>query len=206
MMLSPTRRIGRRAAIAPLAAILLIPLLALTAFAVDMGYIVLIQSDLQNAADSAALAGANKLMTGYVQYNLPGQSTANKANILSTAESSASAAAIQFAGLNNAGVNGLTLLNSDIQFGFTDGSGNYTPNSDSSTVYPNTIKVTLRRDNTANTPLGLFFGPAVGTSSVNLTASAAATIYAANINSFQNTSSLQLGMLPITYDVNAWNN
>ncbi len=43
-------------------------------------------------------------------------------------------------------------------------------------------------------------------STVNLQATAAATIYAANINSFQNTSSLQLGMLPITYDVNAWNN
>ncbi len=205
MILSPTRVARRRAAIAPLTAILLIPLLALTAFAVDMGYIVLIQSDLQNAADSAALAGSNKLMNGYVQYNLPGQSSANQSSILSSSESSASASAQQFAGLNNAGVTGLTLLSSDIQYGFTDASGNYTAYSADSTLYPNTIKVTLRRDNTANTPLGLFFGPAVGTSSVNLTASAAATIYAANINSFANTSSIGLAMLPMTYDVNAWN-
>ncbi len=66
--------------------------------------------------------------------------------------------------------------------------------------------MTLRRDSSANTPLGLFFGPVCGTSSVNLTATAAATIYTTSINSIRNTSTLQLGMLPITYDVNAWNN
>ncbi len=64
------------------------PLLALTAFAVDMGYIVLIQSDLQNAADSAALAGANKLPNGFVQYNLPGQSSSNQSSVLNSSESS----------------------------------------------------------------------------------------------------------------------
>jgi len=201
MIYRGTQAAGRRAGIAPLTAILLIPLLAVVACAVDLGWVVLIQSDLQNAADSAALAGSGKLMNGYVQYNLPGQ--ASKATILSTTEAGATAAAQQFAGYNNAGVTGLTLLGGDIEYGFTDANGNYTANA---AGFPNTIKVTLRRDSSANTPLGLFFGPAVGLSSVNLKATAAATIYAANIDNFQNTSSLQLGLLPVTYDVNSWNN
>lgn len=205
MTVLPSHRGGRRANIAPLTAILLIPLLGMVAFAVDIGWIVLIRSDLQSAADAAALAGANKLMTGYVQYNLPGQTATATANILSTAESNASAAAKLYAGYNNAGVTGLTLLDGDIEYGFTDASGNYTAVSGSSTTFPNTIKVSLRRDSTANTSLGLFFGPVLGLSTVDLKATAAATIYTANIDSFKNTSTLKVAMLPVTYDVNAWN-
>ena len=214
MIRTHPQRPARRANIVPLTAILLIPLLALAAFAVDLGYVVLIQSDLQNAADAAALAGASKLTDGFVKYNLPGQSSSAQASILSTAEANASAAAKQFAGLNNAGVTGLTLLDSDIEYGFTDASGNYTANSASSATFPNTIKVSLRRDGTANTSLGLFFGPVCGKSTQDLKATAAAAIYEVNINGFQNTSTpgfgntggLHVGMLPMTYDVNAWNN
>ena len=180
--------------------------MALAAFAVDIGWIVLIQSDLQNAADAAALAGANKLMNACVQFNLPGQTATAQANILSTAKANASAAAKQFAGYNNAGVTGLTLLGSDIEYGFTDASGAYTASTAGSTTFPNTIKVSLRRDSTANTSLGLFFGPACGKSTVDLKATAAATIYTAVVDSFQNTSTVHVGMLPVTYDVNNWNN
>ena len=206
MIRLPSRRKGRRAAIAPMTALLLIPLIGMVAFAVDLGWIALTQSDLQNAADSAALAGAGQMMNGCVLYNLPNQAN-NQPGILSTAEAGAIASAKQFAGLNAAGgVSSLTLLSSDVEFGFTDASGNYTKSSSGSTTYPNTVKVTVRRDATANTPLGLFFGPVLGISTVNMQATAAATIYQANINGFQNTSSFSLAMLPITYDVNSWNN
>ena len=201
-----TKAKGRRAAIAPLTALLLIPLLAVTAFAVDLGWIVLVQSDLQNAADASALAGAGQLTDGYVQYNLPGQSSSQQGGILNTAEANAKTYAKNFAGYNTAGNTLLTtVLDNDIEFGFTDASGNYTPSTPGS-GYPNTIKVTLRRDTTANTPLGLFFGPVLGLSTVNLKATAASSIYAVNIDNFANTSSLHLGMLPVTYDVNNWNN
>ena len=204
MIRSPSQNGGRRAGIAPLTALLLIPLLGMVAFAVDMGWIVLVQSDLQNAADSAALAGAGQLMNGFVSYHLPNQ-TKNQPGILSTAESAAKSSAKKFAGLNAAGgVSSLTLLDSDIQFGFTDASGNYTVAG--SGVYPNTVKVTVLRDRTANTSLGLFFAPVLGISTKDLKATASATIYAANINSFANTSSLAARLLPVTYDVNAWNN
>lgn len=195
----------RRATIAPLTAVLLVPLLGMVAFAVDMGWIVLVQTDLQNAADSAALAAASQLTNGFVQYNLPNQ-TNNQSSILSTAKSGAIASAKQYAGLNAAGgVSSLTVLSSDVEFGFTDASGNYTASS-SGSGYPNTVKVTVRRDSTANTSLGLFFAPVLGMSTVDLKATAAATIYAANINSFANVSNQGLAILPVTYDVNNWNN
>src|SRR5882672_3669429 len=75
----------RRGAIVPLFALLLIPLMAMLAFSIDVGYMVLTKAELQNAADAAALAGAQKLQTLYVQYNLPNQS--QQATVLSNATS-----------------------------------------------------------------------------------------------------------------------
>src|SRR5438132_4631948 len=73
----------RQGAMVPLFALLLIPLLAMLAFSIDAGYMVLVRTDLQNTADAAALAGAEKLQALYVQYNTPGVLT--QATILATA-------------------------------------------------------------------------------------------------------------------------
>ena len=63
----------RRGAVTVLVALLTVPFLGMVAFAVDIAWIVQSRSDLQNAADAAALAGAEQLMNGFVQYSLPGQ-------------------------------------------------------------------------------------------------------------------------------------
>jgi Flp pilus assembly protein TadG len=196
----------RPAAIAPLTALLMTLLIAMVAFTVDVAWIVAARSELQTAADAAALAGADPLMDGYVQYQLAvagGQTSAQLSTILTNAENSAIAKAQLYAGYNNSGnVNGLTLNTSDIQFGFTDASGNYTsPYSG----FPNTIKVTMRRDSSANGALSLFFAPVLGTTSANLQAAAGATIYGGTANNLS-VSTQNVGMLPVTYDVNAWNN
>ncbi len=201
----------RRGALVPLTALLLIPLMAMMAFTIDVGWMVLVESDLQSAADSAALAGANALMDGYVQYTQAGigksgsGNTSTQNTIISNSESSATTAAKQYASLNGAGNSSLTLLSSDIEFGYTDSTGTYTTPAPNGT-FPNTVKVTLRRDSTANGALGLFFGPVIGTPTANLKAVAAATIYTGTFNSPQNVSNLQLGLLPVTYDINHWNN
>jgi Flp pilus assembly protein TadG len=191
----------RPASVSALTALLLVPILAIAAFAIDTGWIVLTQTDLQNAADAAALAGAGQLMDGYVQYNLPTQT--QQATILATAVTNASTYAKNFASYNSAGgVSSLVLNDADIEFGFTDGSGNYTAGSSG---YPNTIKVTMRRDNQANGALSLFFAPLIGTRTASLTATASATIYAGVADSFQNAGTM-LKILPMTLDVNNWNN
>jgi Flp pilus assembly protein TadG len=199
--------VARPGVIAPLTAILLTTLIAVVAFAVDLGWIVLVQSDLQSAADASALAGAGALMNGFTQYTLAGigsNSSSAQSTIITSSQTAAKTAAKNYATLNGAGVSSLTLNDSDIEFGYTDGSGNYTTPA-ASGKFPNTVKVTMRRDSNANGALGLFFGPAVGLSSTNLTAVAAATIYTASVNSIQNVAGLHVGLLPMTYDVNHWN-
>jgi Flp pilus assembly protein TadG len=194
----------RRGAIAPLAAFLMIFLIGMVAFAVDIGWIVLAKTNLQNTADAAALAGADPLMNGYVQYNLAA-TNALKTTVLNSALASARTYAKQYAGYNSAGgVSSLTLNDSDIEFGFLDAKNNYTP-MPIYTGFPNTIKVTMRLDNQANKPLSLFFGPAMGTRTTNVIATASATIYTGTVNSFSSTSTYS-GLLPFTYDVNFWNN
>src|SRR5690349_21608606 len=92
----------RAGVIAPLTALLLIGLIGMTAFAVDLGYVVLVESDLHNAADSAALAGTDALQTYFVQWNLAGVNTGKKggtsqATLVANGETAARAAAKQFA-------------------------------------------------------------------------------------------------------------
>src|SRR5947209_628033 len=115
------KRPKRRGAVTALMALLLIPFLGMVAFAVDIAWIVQSRSDLQNAADSAALAGVEQLTNGLVQYSIPGQTLGN--NIMSTSESSAKTYAKNFAGYNAAGgISSLSLLDADVEFGFTNGS------------------------------------------------------------------------------------
>jgi Flp pilus assembly protein TadG len=204
MNLSPATKKQRHGAMVVLVAILLIPLLAMVAFAVDIAWIVTTRTQLQNAADSAALAGAEPLMQGYVLYYLPGQT--QQSTILSNTLTSARTAARNYASYNSAGgVSSLTLNDNDIEFGYTDSSNNYTPMSSSTTFFPNTIKVLLRRDSTANGSLKLFFGPVLGTNTTDVKATAAATIYTGTVDSFTNPMNQNVFVLPMTYDVNHWN-
>src|SRR5262245_17193666 len=180
----PLAKNARRGSIAPLTALLLVPLLGMVAFAVDMGWITHTQNQLQSAADAAALAGAGQLPDGFVKYYLPGQTTDAKAAILTSYTGTARTYAQNYASYNAAGdVSSLKLPDADVEFGYTDAAGNYTPLS-SYSGFPNTVKVTTRRDASANGALGLFFAQVIGTSSVNLTATASATIYAGTIDSF----------------------
>lgn len=60
-----TFRKATRGAVAPLTAILLLPILGATALAVDVGYWYKVQRDMQSAADSAALAAAGASDANY---------------------------------------------------------------------------------------------------------------------------------------------
>jgi Flp pilus assembly protein TadG len=198
-----TLRKRRKGTIALLTVILAIPLFAMVAFAVDMAWVCATQAALQDAADNAAAAGAAQLANGFVQFNAPQAS--GQATIISNAESSATTFATNFCGYNNAGgVSSLTLTASDIKFGYTTSSGSYSTVSGSS-VYPNTVKVTVRRDSSANGSLALFFAPIMGIQTASLTATAAATIYTgSSVSSFNYSAGINGGMLPVAMDVNAW--
>ncbi len=200
-----TSRRQRRGAIAPLTAILTIPLLGMVAFAVDLGWITHTQNELQSAADAAALAGAAQLPDNFVAYATASGNPDVQVALLAAAKTDAKTYAKKYAGYNSAAdVPSLTLADADIEFGFTDASNNYTP-LPTYTGYPNTIKVILRRDASANGPLGLFFGKALGVDNVNLTATASASMFAGNVDNFQTTQPTMARILPMTYDINNWN-
>src|SRR5215471_17436522 len=151
----------RRGATVPLFAVLLIPLLGMLAFSIDIGYMALVRTDLQTAADAAALAGAEKLQDLYVQYTLPGQT--NQSQILNYATTnspgSPMATAERFASYNKAGNVAITVRDPDVSFSFMDASGNFNSNSGG---FPNSITVITRRDGIMNSPVSLFFGPIFG--------------------------------------------
>ena len=214
-------RLRRKGVVAPLIGLLLIPLLGMAAFAVDVGWMVLAQSDLQNAADAAALAGAEQLIgqqqlnastglyslnNGFAEYYMPGQTAVQQLAILNTAESAAKTVAKNYASYHSAGkVSSLALNDSDIEFGFTDSSGSYTA-CPAYKGYPNTLKVTVRLDSNANGSLPLFFGPILGKSTEDLVVTASATIYSGTVNSVSINPGFVSRMLPMTFDVNQWNN
>lgn len=195
--------VGRRGAVLPLAMFLLVVLLGMAAFAVDIGYMVLVRSQLQNAADAAALAAADQLIQPSVQYNYPNTSTTQKTVILNQATNAATAAAQRIAGLNQAGgLTGLTVNASDVVPGFLDSQGVFSP-TPPDPRFPNSVQVTVRRDVQANGPLGLFFAPIWGVRNVSLTATAQATVR--TVASFNPGAGQNGKLLPVALDVRVWN-
>lgn len=205
MFLLSTHQKKRSGGIIPLFAILMIPLIGMVAFAVDVGYMTLVRTELQNAADSAALSGAEVLQNLYVQYNLPKQDQQWK--ILATATTNVANGpmdtAKRFSSYNKAGNVNVLVLDSDITFGFVDTQGTYT-SPPPFNVFPNTISVTTRRDGSANGSLPLFFGGVLGKRAIDMVATARATIFAGDVSSLRVIPGVNAHILPVALDQQAW--
>ena len=134
-----------------LAALLMIFLVGMIAFAMDIGYIVLVRSQLQTAADSAAMAAA-AVMGGE-----PG---------------AAAKSARQYAAYHTAGGENVRLSENDIELGIWDTkSRSFVP----MTQAGNAVRVTARRDTTSGGETPLFFAKVFGAKSFSMSASAVAT-------------------------------
>jgi Flp pilus assembly protein TadG len=191
-------RRARRGAVLPLTAILLVFLFALIAFAVDLGWIMAVRVEMQSAADSAALAGAQQLLDPSY---LSGTGATNTGSASDDAVKKANTAAQSFAAQNTAGGVAIQLALNE------DGSGNAvnaaggdivcgviaSPSNQSQTMvvsqpdvgpFPNSVQVLVHRDATRNGSLGLFFAPVFGIHSFDLQAKATAT-YEGGISGFQ---------------------
>jgi Flp pilus assembly protein TadG len=131
---------------------LIVVLLGIIAFAVDLGYLMMAKTQLQAAADSAALAAAGSM----------GQSQATSTQ---TAQS--------FAAKNLVGKQSVQLASSDITYGTWDKTTHkFTAISSG---LGNAAKVTTRADSSTTGAIPLFFGRVFNLYSVNLSASATAT-------------------------------
>src|SRR5437588_2711776 len=115
-------RTDRRGAVAPLLALLLIPILGMVAFSIDVGYMIVVRTELQNAADAAAMAGAQQLMTPYATYYTPGQTAAQQLLTYNTAVSMAKATAKAVSTKNTAGSVNINLQDGDVKVGYYNGT------------------------------------------------------------------------------------
>ena len=141
---------SRRAAIVVLAAFFMILMLGMIAFAIDMGYIVLVRTQLQAAADAAAMS-ASAVM------NL------TRGEMVDTAK--------YFAGLHTAAGKKIKLLNEDIEYGTWDTTRrSFTP----SPTVGNAVRVTAKTDKSTTGEVGFFFGKILNSFSFTQKASAVA--------------------------------
>ncbi len=151
---------NRRGAVAAFVALLLIPMLALVALAVDYGYILVVRTDLQRAADHAALAAVQELIPA-ADGTQDEQAARDKVR--------------EFSRYNTGDAN-FSVRDADIEI------GRYNPTN----VYNNfqilqngtydTVRVTLRRDDVSNSPVSLFFARIIGITESQITASATAVL------------------------------
>src|SRR4051794_12580580 len=104
-----TARAARRGATLVLAALLMIAMLGMVAFAVDCGYMSLVRGQLQVAADSAAMAAAQ---------------------VMGSSQSNPVQTAKDFAAYHVAGGRNVSLQNSDVEYGvWNPNSQTFTPSS-----------------------------------------------------------------------------
>jgi Flp pilus assembly protein TadG len=143
----------RRGAMAVLAAVFLVVMMGMIAFAVDLGYLGVVRAQLQAAADSAALAAA-------------GSSNLTQSQMVAVAQ--------QFANANKAAGRAIQLSAGDVQYGTWDtGTRTFTPCG--SGQVGTAVKVTVRTDANSGGATPLFFARALGLASVSQQASAVAT-------------------------------
>lgn len=211
---------NRRGSVGPLTAILLLPLIAMLAMALDLGYIWKTEAELQNAADSAALAGCARLIDPNAQLTpdtftggatatiLPGSSAFTA--LLVTARTNAVATAQQFGGFHTGAGVSLVINASDVELGFIQdpAASPSTPagafQTDFSVNFPNAVRVRARRDSQTSTgPFGLFFTRVFGVSTAERSETATACIRSGTINGFNGSGG---GLLPIAMHVSIYEN
>ena len=156
------------------AAVMLTALVALVGTAVDLGVLFTAKAQLQNAADASALAAADTLIV----YNQQNQAVAQPDTAVSTAQELALA--------NQALGTSLTLLGQDITLGYWDNTvGDFDPGRTGASSNPDdltAVRVKVRKDDLANSPVTTFFASMVGVREVGVSATATAFLgYAGSV-------------------------
>ncbi|MCE5269362.1 MAG: VWA domain-containing protein [Planctomycetaceae bacterium] len=147
-----TRRSHRRGAVAILAAFLMVVLFMMVAYAIDLGYVTMVRTQLQTAADAAALAAA-------------GASGLNANGMTSVAQA--------FASYHQIAGRPAELNATDVQLGSWDASARaFVPGTSIGTA----VKVTVRTSTDSGGKTALFFGKLFGLSTIAQEASAVATV------------------------------
>jgi hypothetical protein len=176
------RKSKRSGTVLVLIALLIVPLLAMVAFAVDYGYLLKVRTDLQRAADATALAAVQDLISA-------SDGTQDLATVRATVR--------EYAAMNVGA--SFQVLDSDIEIGRYDPATIYSNPTLLNTGVYDTIRLTLRRDSQANSPVSLFFAKVLGIYDSDITATATAVL--------QKVTTLRPGndILPFSVPLDMWN-
>lgn len=150
----------RRGAIVVLSALLMAALVGMVAYAIDHGYLLKLQTDLQKAADAAALAGVQDLIR---QADGTQDVAAAKQTVINYVR-------------NNLGEEGFQVALDDIQIGRYDPGSIYSGLQLLNDGTFDTVRVTLRRDGALNPQAPLFFARVFGHDEVALFATGTAVL------------------------------
>jgi len=157
---------GQTGATTVLVAVVLPILIGIVALAVDIGYLMVTRNELQNVADAAALAGGRQLGVIYQGMTSDEQESyvCNPATIIPI---------VQEVGLNNSagGQDAIAINTADIEIG-TWQTGVFSATLDQ----PNAVRVTARRDTSANGPIVTFFAKIFGIDTMEVSARATAAL------------------------------
>lgn len=193
------RRTGRarRGNVIVLSAVLMVAMMAMIAFAVDLGYLYNARTEMQRAADASAIAACWELIDEDVVTGIT-----NAEALAGDARSKAQ----EFVGYNRITQSAATLATDDVQIGYIA-----SPNDPSSpflttgyTAAPNAVRIRIRRNSEQNGVVPLFFAPVLGVDSATLEAEATAA-YLPGISGFRAPSDgSSLGILPYALDEETW--
>ncbi len=188
----------RRGNVLVLCAFMMVGLLAMIAFAVDIGYILVARDQLQRSADASALAAAWEL----VDADAPSGNSD-----VSQMASNARTIASQYAASNAVLASSPTLGQNDVRVGYL--SNPFDPACVFTMVgsgMPNAVQVAVRRASDQNGEVPLFFAPVLGVDRVATEAEATAVLIN-SIGGFQMPADgSNLNLLPFALDEDTWNN
>lgn len=194
------KRLKRAGTILVLSAIMMVAMFGMIAFAVDIGYISVVSTELQRAADSAATAAADQLLDGIGDSGTPDEYDHYTSEYLTRVE------AMQYAVYNRVGGNMSSLAWNDVDVGYlADPSDPSCVMDYSDPSLYNAVRVRIQRTAEVNGETPLFFARALGISSAADQREATAAFY----NSFSGFElpgdGSNLGMMPFAMDEGTWN-
>lgn len=188
------RRSARRGSILVLSAILIAVVCGILAFSVDLGMAYVDRTEMQRAADAAAIAAVNELLDQQLVNPTKKQS-----------ETAAVEAATRFASLNSVGSISPRVAAGDIEIGFlADRNQPSGPIISGYGQLSNAARVRIKRTAEINGETRLFFAPVLGHRSVAQEVEATAAFVSSFRGFTVRPDGKNLDILPIALDLQTW--
>lgn len=185
---------ARRGNVLVLTVLLMVCMMGILALSIDVGYLYVVDSEMQRSADAAAMSAAWDLLARNVNDTSP-----------EDAALAARASADRFASLNLIGGDAPGLADNDVEIGYLADFTNPSAALDTSDASRfNAVRLRVRRTNQQNGEVPLYFARVLGYNSAPLDGRATATF----INNFRGfripSSGENLEILPFALDEETW--